>query len=64
MVTAYLAASEECLRKVNGRNEYFGEKLSVTKSGRKCRNWSEIDPPMYELGSTVEQIAKHKNFCR
>merc|ERR1711893_158263 len=57
-------SAKECLSKVNGRNEYFGDQLSVTKSGRKCRNWYEIDPPLYELGSTVEQIAKHENFCR
>ena len=58
-------SAKECLKKgTDGRNEYFGDQLAVTKSGRKCKNWSEIDPPMYELGSTVEQIAKHKNFCR
>ena len=51
--------AKECVTK---DGEYFGTdiRLSVTKSGKKCRNWADVRPPL----KSVDQFDQDHNYCR
>ena len=52
----YKLENQECITK---GGDYFGT-IAVTKSGRKCKKWSEVKTPL----KSVDYFEVDHNYCR